>query len=103
MVRVSSGGNAYLSRVNIFFLRSREGRWTYQDKNATMNPIQEKKKVLPYLLRGFNSGMDRALPLRGLISGAAQSMEGLNPCLRLFKRDIARGSDFCVGFSEYAR
>jgi len=57
MVRVSSGGKAY------------------QERKATRKPDQEKKNVRPYLLMGFNTGIDRAFPFKGLTSGATQRWE----------------------------
>lgn len=41
------------------------------DRNATINPNQEKKKTRPYLSTGFSTGIDLALQLMGLISGVA--------------------------------
>lgn len=44
----------------------------YQAQNATMKPNHEKKKTRPYTFHTLNMGIDRALRLTGLISGAAQ-------------------------------
>lgn len=52
---------------------------TYHAKKAIMNPNQEKKYTLPYLLKGFNIGMDLALPLTGFISGAFHIDAIVNP------------------------
>ena len=84
MVRVSSGGKAYLFivRHDHGFLAierpelSREQKLgTYQERKATRKPDQEKKNVRPYLLMGFNTGIDRAFPFKGLTSGATQRWE----------------------------
>lgn len=46
----------------------------YHDQNATINPNHEKKKVRPYVVdTGLRNGIDRALWLIGLTSGARQS------------------------------
>jgi len=52
MVSVNSGGKAY------------------HDRNAIMNPDQEKKNVRPYLFNGLRIGIERALRLIGFTSGA---------------------------------
>lgn len=44
-----------------------------------MNPNQEKKYTRPYLLKGFRTGMDLALPLTGLTSGAFHIEAIVNP------------------------
>jgi hypothetical protein len=49
--------------------RLTSGGKAYHDKNATINPNQEKKKTLPYLSNGLNIGTDVALWVLGLISG----------------------------------
>lgn len=51
---------------------------TNQDQKAIKKPHQEKKNTLPYLLKGLRTGIDRAFPLTGLISGACQSVWILN-------------------------
>jgi hypothetical protein len=43
-----------------------------------MKPNQEKKKTRPYILIGFRPGMERALWLMGLTTGAVQRVVGLN-------------------------
>lgn len=55
------------------------GGTAYHDQKAIMKPNHEKKKTLPYLLNGLRIGIDRALPLTGLISGACQRVAMLNP------------------------
>jgi hypothetical protein len=40
-----------------------------------LNPNQAKKNTRPYLSTGLRIGIERALPLTGLISGAAQREE----------------------------
>ena len=40
------------------------------DRNATKKPSHEKKKTLPYRLIGLKIGIDSALNVRGLTSGA---------------------------------
>lgn len=60
MVTDNSGGNAY------------------QDQKAMKKPNQEKKKTRPYMSMGLNTGIDRALWLIGLTSGARHSTEGEN-------------------------
>lgn len=45
----------------------------YQDQNATKKPHQEKNRTLPWTFKGFNRGIERALKLTGLRSGAFQS------------------------------
>lgn len=44
----------------------------YHERNAIINPNVEKKKVRPYMLIGFKTGIDRALWLAGFIAGADQ-------------------------------
>ena len=46
----------------------------YQDQNATKKPNQAKKKTRPYMLKGFKPGMERALRLTGLTTGAFHSV-----------------------------
>jgi hypothetical protein len=53
------------------------GDGIYQDQKAMKKPSQEKKKTRPCLLRGFSTGTERALPLRGLSSGADQRRLGV--------------------------
>lgn len=43
-----------------------------------MNPNQEKKNTLPYMLRTFKIGIERAFLLTGLTSGAMNSIDGEN-------------------------
>lgn len=57
IVIVISGGNAY------------------HDQKAMKNPHHEKKNTLPYWLTGLKTGIDLALRLIGLTSGADQSTE----------------------------
>lgn len=59
-------------------VRDNNGGKAYQDQKAIKKPNQEKKKTLPYLLKGLRIGMERAFPLTGLISGACQSVWTLN-------------------------
>ena len=42
------------------------------------NPHHEKKNTLPYWLTGFNTGIDLAFLLIGLMTGAVQRIEGEN-------------------------
>jgi hypothetical protein len=49
-----------------------------------MNPNHENVKTLPYLLIGFRTGIERALPLTGLISGACHRRATLNPIISMF-------------------
>jgi len=51
------------------------GVHAYQDMNAIINPIVEKKNVLPYTFMGFNTGTDCALWLMGLTFGAVHSID----------------------------
>lgn len=44
-----------------------------------MNPSHEKKKTRPCLLIGFRTGIDLALPLTGLSSGACHRVATLKP------------------------
>jgi hypothetical protein len=46
---------------------------TYQLQKATRKPNQENVKTRPYTLTGFRTGIDLALWLAGLTSGARQS------------------------------
>lgn len=73
MISWRSGGNAYLRWRQMGMPRDRAEQFTYHDQNATRNPNQENVKTRPYLLIGFNTGIDRALWLSGLTSGARQS------------------------------
>lgn len=50
----------------------------YQDQNATKKPNHAKKKTRPYILRGFRPGIERALRLTGLTTGAFHSVVGSN-------------------------
>ena len=50
----------------------------YQDQNATKKPNQAKKKTRPYILMGFSPGIERALRLTGLTTGALHSVVGSN-------------------------
>jgi hypothetical protein len=52
-------------------------RCIYQDQKAMKKPSQEKRKTRPCLLRGFSTGIERALPLRGLSSGDDQRRLGV--------------------------
>lgn len=61
---------------------------TYHDKNATMKPSQEKKKVRPYLSKGLSIGMERALRFNGLTSGADHSIEALNGMVAVVVRNV---------------
>lgn len=81
MVRVSSGGKAYLITLDWGLTILEES--TYHDRKATRKPDQEKKNVRPYLLIGLNTGMDRAFPFKGLTSGATQRWEILKGILKL--------------------
>jgi len=51
------------------------GVHAYHDMNAIINPIVEKKNVLPYIFRGFSAGTDCALWLMGLTFGAVHSID----------------------------
>lgn len=42
------------------------------NQKATKNPNHEKVNTRPYILKGFKAGMDRALRLTGLTTGALQ-------------------------------
>ena len=48
----------------------RSGGKAYHDQKATKKPNHEKKNTRPYMLTGLNMGIDRALWLIGLTSGA---------------------------------
>ncbi len=50
----------------------------YQDQNATKKPNHAKKKTRPYMLTGFRPGIERALRLTGLTTGAFHSVVGSN-------------------------
>ena len=49
------------------------GGKAYQLQKAMKKPHHESRKTRPYMLRGFKTGMDLALWLTGLISGAFHS------------------------------
>ena len=66
--------------------RQKLTRKTHHDKKAIMNPSHAKKKTRPYLLKGLRTGIDRAFPLTGLISGACQRVATLNPMVGDFPR-----------------
>lgn len=70
---------------------------TYQERNATKNPDHEKKKVRPYLLSGFRIGIERALRLMGLTSGASQRCEALKP---IFQARLGNGSSGRIRLME---
>ena len=73
----TSGGNAYLP-VSVGTIRRSFDR-TYQDQKATKKPNQAKLNTRPYTLIGLRIGIERALPLTGLISGAFHRRAGLKP------------------------
>ena len=54
---------------------------TYHDQKAIIKPNHANVNTLPYLLNGFRIGMERALPLTGLISGDFQRLATLKPIL----------------------
>ena len=64
-----------------------KGVQAYQDMNAIIKPIVEKKNVRPYLSKGFRAGTDLAFLLIGLTSGGVQRIEtriiGLIKLMRL--------------------
>jgi len=76
IVKVNNGGKAYLGELVDTIKKNVEH--SYHDRNATMNPNQVKKKVRPYLSNGLRIGMDLALRLIGLTTGAVHSWDGLN-------------------------
>ena len=76
IVKVNNGGKAYLGEL--LYTTKKSVEHSYHDRNATMNPNQVKKKVRPYLSNGFRIGMDLALRLIGLTTGAVHSWDGLN-------------------------
>lgn len=78
IVRVSSGGKAYLYCSSVLSSHSDTRRIAYHDQNAMKKPHQEKKNTLPYWLMGFSTGIDLAFLLMGLMVGAVQSTEGEN-------------------------
>ena len=81
MVRVKSGGNAYLENALLASFFTKGKAWVFaahHDQKAMKNPNQEKKNTRPYLLTGLNTGIDRALWLTGFSSGADQSTESGN-------------------------
>lgn len=53
------------------------GGKAYQLQNAIKKPNQEKNQTRPYILIGLRPGIDRALWLIGLTSGALKSSIGL--------------------------
>lgn len=54
MVRVRSGGKAYL--VMLVWFQSVKSIGTYHERKATKKPDQEKKNVRPYLFNGLRIG-----------------------------------------------
>jgi hypothetical protein len=71
MVRVRSGGKAYLKDPVSASQPSRSvNEVAYQDQKASMNANQAKVNTRPYILMGFSPGMDRALRLTGFTTGA---------------------------------
>jgi len=72
---------------------TRDSNVTDQERNATKNPDHEKKKVRPYLLIGLRTGIERALWLMRLTSGASQRCEALKPIFeaRLRISNISEG------------
>ena len=61
------------SRRSFLMVSVIKGGKAYQLQKATKNPHHESKKTRPYMLRGFKAGIDFALWLTGLISGALHS------------------------------
>lgn len=74
-----SGGKAYLKEIwvsaAVFLL---DLLTPYHDQKAMKNPSHEKRNTRPCTQSGFRTGIERALLLRGLISGGVQSSEGEN-------------------------
>lgn len=66
---VETHTSSMVSRGNVHRLEL-----TYQLKKASMNPNQAKLNTRPYLLNGLSMGIDRALPLIGLMAGACHSV-----------------------------
>jgi hypothetical protein len=75
----TSGGKAYLSqelaRIHLMIGQTE----THHDRNAIMNPNQANANTLPCLSIGLRTGIERAFPLTGFISGACQRVAILNP------------------------
>lgn len=76
----TSGGNAYLP-VLVGTVRRTFGR-TYHDQKATKKPNHAKLNTRPYMLMGLKTGIERALRLTGLMSGAFHSRAGLKPMVK---------------------
>lgn len=62
------------------------------DKKATKKPSQENKNTRPYLLNGFKIGTDKALYVRGLISGAAKRR--VKALLGIFPLPVGSGGQY---------
>ena len=76
--RLTSGGKAYLKYQLVIGFSESSRVTTYHDQKAIMKPNHEKKNTRPYTLIGFKPGMDRALRLTGLTTGACHRTAGLN-------------------------
>jgi hypothetical protein len=77
MVSLRSGGYHMLEILNRA-VRSGALTKAYHDQKATKNPNQLKKNTRPYMLTTLKNGIDRALWLMGLTSGASNNRLGLN-------------------------
>ena len=73
---------------------------TYQDQKARKNPNQAKKKTRPYMLMGFKPGIDLALRLTGLTSGACHRVA--TPILKVV-REVSRLMSLMTGVSDGPR
>ena len=83
--------------------RLTKGGKAYQDRKATMNPIQEKKKTRPQGSIGLSIGIDLAFLLTGLTSGETKRSFSLEKSILQFHASRYRATMVIVYSSNQDR